>query len=88
MGQDEKATYIHKPNEMDADHVTAWSKGGKSDLANCEIWVRSSSQGRASPGGYAPVAALPRIITTPRTDIPMFPPTVFGQDGWMVESGD
>ncbi len=37
MGQGDKAAYIHKANEMDADHVTAWSKGGKSDLANCEM---------------------------------------------------
>jgi len=22
---------------MDADHVTAWSKGGATDLANCEM---------------------------------------------------
>ncbi len=30
-------TRIYKPNEMDADHVTAWSKGGNTDLANCEM---------------------------------------------------
>lgn len=28
---------IYTANEMDADHVTAWSKGGKTDLANCEM---------------------------------------------------
>ena len=28
---------IYAANEMDADHVTAWSKGGKTDLANCEM---------------------------------------------------
>jgi hypothetical protein len=27
----------YKLNEMEADHVTAWSKGGKTDLANCEM---------------------------------------------------
>lgn len=37
MGHGDKATYIHSAKEMDADHVTAWSKGGKSDLANCEM---------------------------------------------------
>jgi len=37
MGHGDKATYIHTAKEMDADHVTAWSKGGKSDLANCEM---------------------------------------------------
>lgn len=28
---------VYKPEEMDADHVTAWSKGGATDLANCEM---------------------------------------------------
>lgn len=37
MGQGEKAAHIYKPKEMDADHVTAWSKGGDSTLANCEM---------------------------------------------------
>lgn len=30
-------TRIYKINEMEADHVTAWSKGGQSDLSNCEM---------------------------------------------------
>lgn len=28
---------IYELSEMDADHVTAWSKGGASDIANCEM---------------------------------------------------
>ena len=28
---------IYTIDEMEADHVTAWSKGGQSDLANCEM---------------------------------------------------
>lgn len=28
---------IYRRDEMDADHVTAWSKGGATDLANCEM---------------------------------------------------
>jgi hypothetical protein len=28
---------IYKLSEMDADHVTAWSKNGKSDISNCEM---------------------------------------------------
>jgi len=28
---------IYKLDEMEADHVTAWSKGGSSDLSNCEM---------------------------------------------------
>lgn len=30
-------TRIYAPDEMEADHVTAWSKGGNTDLANCEM---------------------------------------------------
>lgn len=30
-------TRIYKPEQMEADHVTAWSKGGQSDLDNCEM---------------------------------------------------
>jgi len=30
-------TRIYKANEMEADHVTAWSKGGQSDPKNCEM---------------------------------------------------
>lgn len=29
--------YIYKITEMEADHVTPWSKGGKTDLANCQM---------------------------------------------------
>jgi len=37
IGPGANKTRIYKPNEMDADHVTAWSKGGQSTLANCEM---------------------------------------------------
>ncbi len=36
-GSNNNATRIYEVSEMDADHVTAWSKGGASDLANCEV---------------------------------------------------
>ena len=36
-GGNANATRIYELFEMDADHVTAWSKGGASDLANCEV---------------------------------------------------
>ena len=29
--------FIYKITEMEADHVTAWSHGGKTDLANCQM---------------------------------------------------
>lgn len=37
IGSDANRTRIYKQDEMDADHVTAWSKGGQSTLGNCEM---------------------------------------------------
>jgi hypothetical protein len=37
IGTGANTTRIYKQNEMDADHVAAWSKGGPSTLANCEM---------------------------------------------------
>jgi hypothetical protein len=37
IGSNANKTRIYKQNEMDADHVTAWSKGGSTDLSNCEM---------------------------------------------------
>ncbi|WP_405070416.1 DUF262 domain-containing protein [Kribbella sp. NBC_01510] len=34
LGGDANKTRIYKQNEMDADHVTAWSRGGATDLSN------------------------------------------------------
>ena len=36
-GSNANAKRIYKANEMEADHVSAWSRGGASDLANCEM---------------------------------------------------
>jgi hypothetical protein len=37
IGGSANRTRIYEQGEMDADHVTAWSKGGKTDLENCEM---------------------------------------------------
>lgn len=37
VGENPNKTRIYKRDEMDADHVTAWSKGGATDLDNCEM---------------------------------------------------
>lgn len=37
VGDNANKDRIYKLNEMEADHVTAWSKGGKTDLDNCEM---------------------------------------------------
>ena len=36
-GDNANKTRIYQLKEMDADHVTAWSKGGSTDIKNCEM---------------------------------------------------
>lgn len=36
-GSNNNKTRIYTLKEMEADHVTAWSKGGRTDLDNCEM---------------------------------------------------
>jgi 5-methylcytosine-specific restriction endonuclease McrA len=33
---------------MDADHVTAWSKGGATDLANCEMLCQTHNRAKGN----------------------------------------
>lgn len=37
VGHSANATKIWAPKEMEADHVSAWSKGGGTDISNCEM---------------------------------------------------
>ena len=37
VGDTTNKTRIYKQNEMDADHVTAWSRGGDTTLENCQM---------------------------------------------------
>lgn len=37
IGDNANKTRIYKLSEMEADHVTAWSKGGATDISNCEM---------------------------------------------------
>lgn len=37
IGNNANKARIYRQNEMEADHVTAWSKGGDTSLANCEM---------------------------------------------------
>ena len=41
-------TRIYKINEMDADHVTAWSKGGATTLDNCEMLCKSHNRAKGN----------------------------------------
>ena len=39
---------IYKENEMEADHVTAWSKGGITDISNCEMLCKSHNRAKGN----------------------------------------
>lgn len=41
-------TKIWKMKEMDADHVTAWSKGGSTDLTNCEMLCKTHNRAKGN----------------------------------------
>lgn len=40
IGNDNNKSRIWGLKEMDADHVTAWSKGGSTDISNCQMLCR------------------------------------------------
>ena len=35
-------------NEMDADHVTPWSKGGATDIKNCQMLCRTHNRAKGN----------------------------------------
>lgn len=44
QGHEANRTKIWKQSEMDADHVTAWSKGGATDISNCQMLCRTHNR--------------------------------------------
>lgn len=48
LGENANKTRIYKLAEMDADHVTAWSKGGATSLANCEMLCRMHNRSKGN----------------------------------------
>jgi Protein of unknown function DUF262/HNH endonuclease len=48
IGHDANKTKIWKLTEMDADHVTAWSKGGSTDNKNCEMLCKSHNRAKGN----------------------------------------
>lgn len=48
LGTDNNHTKIWKLNEMDADHVTAWSKGGATDIANCQMLCKTHNRAKGN----------------------------------------
>ena len=47
-GSNTNAKRIYKATEMEADHVSAWSRGGASDLANCEMLCTTHNRAKGN----------------------------------------
>jgi hypothetical protein len=48
IGHDANKTKIWKLADMDADHVTAWSKGGATSTKNCEMLCKSHNRAKGN----------------------------------------
>ena len=48
IGHDANRTKIWKLSEMDADHVTAWSEGGATDIKNCQMLCKSHNRAKGN----------------------------------------
>lgn len=48
LGNDNNKNRIWKPGEMDADHVTAWSKGGATDISNCQMLCKTHNRAKGN----------------------------------------
>lgn len=47
-GHENVRTKIYKFKEMDADHVTAWSKGGATDISNCQMLCKTHNRAKGN----------------------------------------
>lgn len=48
IGHDANKEKIWSLSDMDADHVSAWSKGGKSDIKNCEMLCKTHNRAKGN----------------------------------------
>jgi len=48
IGNNNNKNRIWKLKEMDADHVTAWSKGGATDVNNCEMLCKTHNRAKGN----------------------------------------
>lgn len=48
LGADSNKNRIWKITEMDADHVTAWSRGGATDVDNCQMLCRMHNRAKGN----------------------------------------
>lgn len=48
IGNDNNSKRIYKLTEMDADHLTAWSRGGASDISNCQMLCKTHNRAKGN----------------------------------------
>lgn len=48
IGHEATKTRIWKLSEMDADHVSAWSKGGATDISNCQMLCKTHNRAKGN----------------------------------------
>jgi len=48
IGHDSNKSKIWKLTDMDADHVTAWSKGGATDIKNCQMLCKTHNRAKGN----------------------------------------
>lgn len=48
IGHDANKSKIWKLNDMDADHVSAWSKGGATDIKNCQMLCKTHNRAKGN----------------------------------------
>ncbi len=48
LGHDANKTRLWKLAEMDADHVAAWSRGGTTDIKNCQMLCRTHNKAKGN----------------------------------------
>ena len=48
IGQGANKSRIYKVEEMDADHVSAWSKGGESSAKNCQMLCSTHNRAKGN----------------------------------------
>ena len=48
LGNNSNHTRIYKLKEMDADHVTAWSRGGATTIDNCQMLCKTHNRAKGN----------------------------------------
>ncbi len=48
VGHGNNSKRIYKLSEMDADHVTAWSRGGATDASNCQMLCTTHNRAKGN----------------------------------------